>query len=299
MHCKIRECQPAELPGIIERLDQEFVFNKQRSLSLSKRFSNTLSLANIEHILVAESEGVVTGTLSIRRFEWIADERPWHGAMLGMLWVDPQSRGKRIAPHLLASASNTLRERHVDFGVLWTSIPRFYERIGWVSSSGGLFGEAADRPRVALGDTVSRRPLDTVDVNWLEHLRSRSLPMRVVRSAIDYRTVPIPATQVLCLSAQASDGKEGFALVGEHEGTGYFYEMVAPPSLWSVIWSALIQRFDRLYVNGHSADPFTQWLAEHRFVIWQPQSKTMWLRLSDRLENSLLRAWHVPYFDWM
>jgi predicted N-acetyltransferase YhbS len=296
---EIRECKPSELTTVIERLDQEFVFSKQRSVSLSKRFPNTLSVAKIKQIRVAVSDGVICGALSIRMFEWVIKRQVWHGAMVGMVWVESQHRGEGIGSKLLSSARQFLHESDVDFGILWTGAPTFYERAGWFLSDLGLFGEVAKcstSPRIA---TVSCQRVVSADAAWLERLRGNSLPMRVVRNALDYWTVPIPAVDVFCFSATSDNAAEGFALVGEQDGIGYLYEMIAPPSLWRIIWSAVAERFDRLFANGQSDDPFAQWLAENRLVEWQPQHKAMWLRVSGRVDNRAISSWHIPYYDWI
>lgn len=299
MNLNIRGCKSTELTGVIEHLDREFVLNKQRSVSLSQRFPNTLALDNLEQIRVAVLDGVLCGAVSMRRFEWFAEEHAWHGAMVGMVWVDSQHRRKGIGSKLLSSVTELLHEREMDFGILWTGNPSFYERAGWILHGRGLFGQAGNR-KVSQGlDTVSCRPLASVDVGWLERLRASALPMRVVRNTRDYRAIPIPAVQVLCFSVQSNDGGEGFALVGEQPGIGYFYEMVAPPSLWGAIWTAVTKRFGQLFVNGQSGDAFAQWLAQNGLVVWQPQNKTLWLRVSRRMEEDSLKAWHIPYFDWI
>ena len=176
---QIRECEPKELPAVVERLDQEFVFSKQRSVSLSKRFPNTLSVDNIKQIRVAVSDEVILGALSIRMFEWVIKGQVWHGAMVGMVWVDSLHRGESIGSKLLASARQFLDEADVDFGVLWTEVPAFYERAGWFLSDRGLFGEAANRLSSSRIATVSWQPVVSVDAAWLEGLRASSLPMRL------------------------------------------------------------------------------------------------------------------------
>ena len=298
MNPEIRGCKPRELPDIIQRLDQEFVYNKQRSHSLSKRFPNILSLANIEQIRVAVSNGEICGAYVIKLFNWIVEKRVWRGAMVGMVWVDLQYRGMGIGLNLLSSAKQFLLKKGLDFGVLWTGTPKFYEHAGWYSNDCGLFGEVVKRTSLSI-DRVSCRPLISMGAAMLEHLRSSSIPKRIVRNLSDYRTIPIPADHVLCFYAKNDDGRKGFALVGEKDHTGYFYEMVAPPDLWHRIWSAVTKHFGNIFVNGCKGDPFTQWLVENRFVIWQPQNKTMWLRLSDRIEDISINDWHIPYFDWI
>lgn len=299
MSVAIRDCQPAELSTIIDRLDQEFVFGKQRSLSLRKRFPNTISVENLQQVRVAVSEGELCGAHAIRMFNWLADEQTWRGAMIGMVWVDPRFRSQGIGRVLLDSATQFLREREVDFGVLWTGAHTFYERAGWFLDDRVFFGEAAKCRLPLCGDAVSCRELASIEPTWLERVRSRFQPRRVARTPLDYRAVPIPALQVLCFSARNWDDGEGFALVGEQDGNGYFYEMAAPSVLWEPLWSAIAGRFDRLVVNGHRDDPFSKWLANEGHTVWHPQNKCMWLCVSHRLENDSMASWHIPYFDWI
>lgn len=304
MPLQLRQCKSEELPTVIKKLDQEFVFSKQRSVSLSIRFPDTLCVGNLAQIRVAVSDGVIRGCLSIRMFDWVVERQVWHGAMVGMVWVDSQHRGRGIGSKLLSSADEFLHESGVDFGVLWTGTPAFYERAGWFLSDRGLFGEAADRPATSRLATVSCRPVScrpvaSVDSAWLERLRLSSAPMRVLRNARAYCAVPMPAVDVLCFSAVSKHAGEGFALVGEQDEIGYLYEMIAPPSLWSTLWSAVAERFPRVFVNGQSGDPFAGWLAEKQFVVWRPQLKAMWLRVSSRVEERCIRNWHIPYYDWI
>jgi hypothetical protein len=199
----------------------------------------------------------------------------------------------------LSSATRFLREKGVDFGVLWTGTPAFYERAGWVLKDRGLLGESTNRLTRSCCSTVLCQPLVSVDVAWLERLRSNHLSMRAARKAIDYCAIPVPAVQVFCFFAQGDHGCEGFALVGEQDGSGFFYEMAAPQVLWEPIWTAVSERFDRLVVNGRLDDPFSQWLDHKGLVEWHPQNKSMWLSLSGRLNPDSFASWHIPYFDWI
>jgi predicted N-acetyltransferase YhbS len=300
MGLDIRPCGTNELSAVIERLDQEFVFGKTRSLSLSTRFPNALSLENIEQIRVASLSGQICGACVIKIFEWAEEKRIWQGAMIGMVWVDPRLRGRAIGTTLIKDAMRFLREKKVDFGVLWTGTQMFYERAGWFPHDQGIFGQMTKRlaaPPVA-GKVVCRA-ISSADAVWLEALRSQHDQRRVLRTEIDYRKVPIPAAGVLCFSAQADDGSEGFALVGEQDHTGYLYEMVGSSVLWEVIWSAVNVQFDIVYVNGRSDDPFAQWLSDHGYVSWQSQHKAMWFIASTCIEPAVIEKWHIPFFDWI
>ena len=291
----IRTPERDELPGIIRQLDQEFVYTKRRSMSLTRRFPHALSADKIDRIRVAVADGVLCGALVTRTFEWAVGREIWLGAMIGMVWVDSQYRGMGIGSDLLRSTTQFLRDTGVAFGVLWTGSSAFYERAGWFLSDRSLLGDAAPHPILSRIAEVSCRPLGPEDVAPLECLRSSTLKSRVVRKTVDYCAVPIPAEKVLCFSA---DGK-GFALVGERDGTGFLYEMIGPSYTWEVLWFAVTASFEKLLINGHSDDPFSRWLAENKLVAWRPQQKAMWLQVSDCLERSLISTWHIPYYDWI
>jgi len=293
---RIRRCAPMDLPEIIASIDREFIFNKRRSLSMGRRYPNVMAAHNIEHILVAGAGRSICGALGIRVFDYAEGPRVWHGAMVGMVWVDPGFRGKGIGRALMEEAERVLKKERLDFGVLWTGIPGFYESSGWHLRDSSLFGEAcACAPS---GDTVPAiaEPLVPEAVARLERVRSVMESRRVIRKPSDYRVIPLPAVDVLCFWASGAEG-EGFALAGESEGEGYLYEIVAPPGLWDGLWTGLMGRFKRLWVNGRAGDPFARWLADRSYAFLQPQNKAMWYRVSRAVPLAPRENWHIPYFD--
>jgi hypothetical protein len=219
--------------------------------------------------------------------------------MIGMVWVSPLFRRKGIGTTLLASTTEFLREQGVDFGLLWTGVPAVYTHAGWFISDRGLFGVAESDHYSGEVEATWCRPLTSLETSRLEDLRSRLLMMRVLRTKVDYRTVPIPAETVSCFLPPGSDGRQGFALVGNQGDTGFLYEAVAPLDLWRPLWSAILARYRRVFVNGHVGEPFTTWLRESERVVLRPQTKAMWLRVSGRIGEKIVQTWQVPYFDWI
>jgi predicted N-acetyltransferase YhbS len=298
MSLQFRECRPEELPTVVQRLDDEFVFSKNRTISLEERFPNVLSANNLQQIRVALSDGILCGALGIKLFDWVLPAQIGRGAMIGTVWVEPRFRRMGVGSILLRSSVEYLGRLGVDICVLWTGSPAFYERAGWVMNDRGVFGQAEIRSLSGPINSTHRR-LHSIDPSWLESLRATYFPARIARKVVDYRAIPIPAIEVLCFSAKGLDGIEGFALVGERDRTGYLYEMVAPPSLWDAIWTGVAQRYNRLFVNGNSDEAFSQWLAGKRLVTWEPQNKAMWYRFSIRADALASRAFHISYFDWI
>jgi len=293
MEISVRPCEPSELPFVIESIDREFIFSKGRLLSLSRRFPNVISRRNIEQIHVAIFNRSICGALAIRIFDFAAEQRVYRGAMIGMVWVDPKYRGKGIGKKLMLAAERFLKEKCLDFGVLWTGTPAFYEQAGWVLNDISLFGEASGCLNTG---SVVGRSLASEDVAHLERVRSTWELQRVIRRPSDYQIIPLPAVEVNCFWASGK-GREGYALAGEADGDGFLYEMVAPPGLWDILWSGLTGRFKRLFINGRAGDPFTQWLADRNYATLQSQNKTMWLRISQLAAAAPLDGWYIPYFD--
>jgi predicted N-acetyltransferase YhbS len=296
MEISVRPGEPAEFPFIVESIDREFIFSKGRSLSLSRRFPNVISDHNIEHILVAESNHSICGTVAIRLFDFATEQRVWRGAMIGVVWVDSQHRGKGIGRELMIAAERFLHVKSLDFGVLWTGIPTFYERSGWFLNDISLFGEASGCSLTLNKCSVICRSLALENVERLERVRSSLESQRVVRKPLDYQVVPLPAVEVNCFWASEKE-TEGYALAGEADGDGFLYEMVAPSESWDRLWCDLVRRFKRIFINEQTGTPFARWLADRKYSDLQPQNKTMWLRVSQSAAKAPLDTWYIPYFD--
>ena len=296
MKISVRPCEPTELSFVIESIDREFVFNKGRKLSLHCRFPNVVSQQNVRQIRVAVLNRSICGAVAIRTFDYLAGKCVWRGAMIGMVWVDPQYRGRGGGKELLSAVESYLQESYCDFGVLWTGNPAVYEKHGWFISDKSLYAESAGICASCKSEVVICRLLDSIDAIRLEKIRTFIEPLRVVRIPLDYQVKPIPADDVDCFFASTDEG-DGYALVGKLDKCGFFYEMVAPPILWDMIWGAIIMHYEKLIINGREGDPFSKWLSDKQQVKWQRQQKNMWIRISPRANDLPYETWHIPYFD--
>jgi GNAT superfamily N-acetyltransferase len=289
-------CTAEEWKVLLACLDEEFVFKKNRAHSLGHRFPHTFSISNLKRIYVARSVDTVSACVAIRLVDWCTPNRIWRGAMVGGVWTSPEHRGKGIASSVLQTIQYELAEGGVDFGVLWTTIPEFYETLGWQQGDIGLYGECIP-PTVHRNDSqASACAVSSCDTGWLESVRSNWVPERVARSMMDYSAIPLPANSVEVFLAEKTSCS-GYAVVGRTDSVGYVYELIGHPSTFEYLWSGILQSFDRLYINDRRDSPSYNWLANKSSIRWKPQHLTMWLPLSGDMGNANVGNWYIPYLD--
>ena len=289
-------CNAKSLSGFIELLDQEFIYGRGRRLSLAARYPNVLSQGNVENILIAHNEGVLCGGAAARLFQWFDGDRQWSGAMIGMVCTSLEYRGRGVGGAVLMALGHHLQERAIDFGVLWTTIPAFYERLGWRTLDQGVFGRVASLTQYEPVDATESLLCSVDLVPHLETARTKWLPQRVFRTALDYRVTPAACDSVRVFGDAANNYGDGYALVGEHATTGYVFEMVGALNTLERLWRSVASRYATLYVNERAGSPLETWLAQNAAMVWAPQSQAMWMRFSGHRESPW-DQWHIPYFD--
>jgi GNAT superfamily N-acetyltransferase len=296
MGLEVGVCTTDEWTTLLACLDEEFVFKKKRSLSLVRRFPHTFDISNLNQIYVARSADAISAGVAIRLFDWYTPSRIWRGAMVGGVYTRPEQRGKGIASSILQTIQYKLVESGVDFGVLWTTIPKFYETLGWQHGDIGLFGEYIPPMTHRNDNQSSACAVSSCDIGWLESVRSNWVPERVSRSAVDYSAIPLPANSVEMFLAKTASSN-GYAVVGRAESVGYVYELIGHPSTFKYLWSDILQGFDRLYVNDRRDSLSYNWLANMPDIRWKPQHLAMWLPFSEDAGNANLENWYIPYLD--
>lgn len=285
----IGPCTRAEYGALLALLDQEFIFGKDRRLSLAQRFPAALDPERPQNILVARADGAVASALALKRFDWITAERSWHAAMIGLVYTRPDRRGRGGAGALLQEAQTRLARAGVEFAVLWTGQPGFYARSGWIGADCGVLGSAQG----ALAGPAPPAPAPDADsIARAEALRQRYAPQRVARDMASYATLPPPAEQIELL---LEDG--AYALVGRRQTHGYLYELVGAPDAWAALWSRLGARYRALTLNLRQDTPLQRWLSAQAAIDWQPQRLAMWLPLTAPARTAPFSDWYIPFLD--
>lgn len=295
MHIDIETCRPDELSALLVLLDNEFIFTKGRQLSLGVRFPHIFNLTNLDNIYLVKIKNSISSVIAVRQFEWITQGQVWLGAMIGMVFTRPEYRGQGLASLVMKSIQARLSEIGIDFAVLWTTIPEFYQRLGWILEDKGVLGKMAQPNTSLSNDFVIPKPLDTHTIQWIDSIRSKWVSERVVRSEVDYKVLPVPVHSVDVFLYETRE-QLGYALVGKLGETGYVYELVGHPATFHYLWYSIIAHYCQLYINNQQDSLINKWLVDRGQIIWTPQHQTMWLQVSQRAKDMSV-GWYIPYFD--
>ena len=283
----IRPCTPAELPALVALLDAEFIYSKARSVSLALRFPDVLRGENCANILVACRGGDIAAAIAIKRFDWIAPERSWRGAMIGMVYTQPAVRGQGLASQLLRAAETKLRAEGADFAVLFTAQPGFYRRLGWTTSDCGVFGTCISPGGAAAG--CSR-----ADAGAIEAMRLRGSEAQLQRDGASYRTLPLPAER---LEMRISPCAAAYAIYGVRAENAYVYEFGGAPSGYAALWQDCCAARRTVYVNARRGSEAQRWLAGIAGFSWHEQALAMWLPLAEPACARSFEGWYIPFLD--
>ena len=290
-------CRQAELPILVSQVDGAFISGKGRHISLSERFPSVLHKENLHNILVARVDSQPVASLAMRTFEWNAYGNRWQGAMLGMVNTCTDYRGRGVASALLGSAERSMRERGLDFAVLWTGKPEFYARLGWSQSESGFLATHDGDPNP--GEACSRELSVTgvaANVAWIESVRHRWQAKWVARDSGAYQHLPIPAESVGVAKIDAKV-QQGYVLFGRRGNTLIVYEMVGHPQSFDALWQYIRSHAGPVIINVICGTLANKWLRCHTPARWTVQHQAMWLSLSERTHGVRWYEWHIPYFD--
>jgi len=280
------------------RLDREFVFGKGRRVSLAQRFPAVYTAENCTNIFLLADDDQVVSALACKQFDWVCSGARWRGAMIGAVHTHEELRGHGFASRLIEGAVNGLRIAGVEFAVLWTASPAFYERLGWVSADCGALGELsqAQFPAAPPGGAV-KIPLGAADFSYIEGIRQRWCDCRAPRRADDYRQLPVPAESVDLLKSGDGIDHAAYALVGNAGETGILYEMIGHPDGFPVLWPDICRGYRRLLANDAIDSASYRWLCQGSGLAWSPKPLAMWLPMSASTKSAYAANWYIPYFD--
>jgi hypothetical protein len=266
-------------------------------MSLKQRYPTIFPDDRLAQFLVCQHGETPISALAVHPFEWQQETSTFQGAMLGLVATHPAWRGRGCASLLLQYARTQLTDAAIDFAVLWTAQTSFYVRHGWLERKGGVLGSfrSGACTSTAPVDAVVT-PLNTCEPQFFELVREKYCASYLTRPRLHYATVPLPAEEVVAITASLGD-QQAYALIGVAGETAYVYEMHGESSLFARIWTTACQRWRTFVINDHESSASYAWFKSHVAVQWQPKALAMWLPLSNRASRLQRADWHLPYFD--
>jgi hypothetical protein len=239
-----------------------------------------------------------------------------HAAMVGFVYTRPEFRGGGAGSVLMQELAAELRGGGLDFGILWTGIPAFYARLGWLSADTGIVGEArgyagavaggsvpddtapaAPRAAVLVDDVATQRvAVDSRFSLAAEELRGAVSAPLVMREPPAYAAVPLPGEAVSSVTVtDDSDRLLAYAIVGVKGHVGAVYDMLGEDGARRNLVSRLKALFGCVLINDTSTSNVEIITAGLGFT-WTPQRLAMVLPLTNRA-TECMRQIHIPWFD--
>lgn len=284
MDVDISPCNDSEFDTAVTLMDDEFIASRGRSGSVRERFPTAILRSAHENIAVARVDGLIASVLAVRPFT-LGDQSP--AAMIGLVCTRPQYRGLGLASSLLKAVGLRLKSEGNRLAVLWSNLPAFYARLGWISADVGCIASAE-----GIGNSSRARPINDAAIARAAVVRERWEPNAIHRSTGAWRTIPPHAD-----SLEIFLEEEGYVLAGTRGDEGFIYEICGAPSAWPALWNNVRQRYRKMTVNGRKTGDCESWLASRYKLRWTTRSLALWLPLHDAPPKQEFSRLYVPIPD--
>ena len=140
----------------------------------------------------------------------VIQEQHFKTAVIVLVATHAQHRERGHAARLMRDLQRTMAEENYDLGVLWTGVPRFYEKLGWetINTRGLMIVDLLAKSLPAIESVQIGAQVICYDeqrhLDGIIELHDRE-PVRVIRSRDEYRELlrlPKLQTWVLCRNQQ-------------------------------------------------------------------------------------------------
>lgn len=293
---EIKKCSMAEVPSVLALADDVFLKSRNREGDFLKSYPSVFGKQSNSVFYAAFENSKAVSAALYKPCRYMLNDQVLTGATIGFVCTDPAYRGLGLSSQILSRTAEDMAESGVDFGVLYTGIPAFYERLGWILADDSAYCESAKLVNVSAEHTVIAQSPQQADWTWLEYIRAKYLKQRVLRNQSDYATLPLPAKIVECYAIK-DGGPECYALLGRSGAEGYLYEMVGDTAGFGILWNSFIQGLSSLYVNDRIGSSSYVWMRDNGLADWVSRVSTMWLPVSHRLPYPHKAGIHLHYLD--
>ena len=291
----IRVLTAAEIEHLLPQLDEAFVFGRDRSVSLERRYPRMFRMDESARFIGVEQSDEIVSSLGCRFFTWRVKESKIRGMMIGLVHTHVDHRGRCLATSLLRALDHIARIESVQIGILWTSDPRVYERSGWVAGTPSYLGllEGLKSSKIC---HIPQFCDPSEFAEQLEKLRANLVESRVMRDVVDYSTLPLPAVEVRCLLDETESGQLAYALVGFEGSTAYVYELIGVMAQMRKLLAVVQQQAQEVLVNAQSARECTRLEQIGKFD-WTEKPQTYCRIYDETVQPDSWREKGIAYMD--
>lgn len=180
-------CRPRELPALRALLNEVFIAERGATGDLFAYAPLLYAEANVEQLRVVRRGRELVGHAGIleRPIRWRT--QTLRAGLIGGVCARQELRGLGIGTLAMEDAVAHMGALGLDFGVLWTGSPGFYERLGW-RHAGGIsivrIVEAAEAGEVRHEMLpLSESPFTPDDCHELHEAAGRNEVMRTVEES--------------------------------------------------------------------------------------------------------------------
>ncbi len=148
---KVGPCHPKDLPALRKLLNEVFVQEREVTGDIFEYAPLMYTPENAENLRIVRHRGRIVGHAGIlpRTIRWRG--QTLRAGFVGGVCCRQSMRGRGVGTLAMRDAADHMARLGLDFGVLWTGSPGFYERLGW-RTGGGL-------TRVSIAEAAGESPV--------------------------------------------------------------------------------------------------------------------------------------------
>ncbi|MEQ8765134.1 MAG: GNAT family N-acetyltransferase [Planctomycetota bacterium] len=211
MTLEIRPALPEELEALCAFLEEDF--DETTPWGVREEYPLVFDETNRNNLFVAVENGLILSHVGVKPVQFRGPSLKLRLGLVGSVRTSPRHRGRGLARLVMQAAERRLFELGCELGMLWTSIPSFYEQFGWVIA-GSEFSLEVPKSAVAQVAPVGAVRRLTPE-RWRDVIAMHERePLRVLRDPKDYEALfSIPGTETWVLDT--AEGPIAYGVMGK------------------------------------------------------------------------------------
>jgi len=300
---KIENPTPSSIKTIIHHLNNEFIYSKNKNIGLEFRFKELFSKKNFHNLYLIMEGNDVASFVAVNPLLIDINSQFINAFAVGCVYTQQQFRGKRISSFLLKKVIDKYLNEGYEIGLLWTTIPEYYQKIGWVLYDNGLF-VSCSKLKKSIHVHRKFRIVEDFDYGRLDSFRITKLKNRVIRSnnvINSYKVNPSPSENRLFLIQEDNNEQlSGYIIFGLKNKNVYIYEIISENLVKrnNLILSIVSLYYDyNIYFNIHRYDKIIKKLHDIFETVEVKEQHLQMYYCSQPSIISKINGMYIPFID--